>query len=58
MDATLQVIVTFSEHHGHSSISIFCFSLLCKLAVLPFDGLAQPAVGADRRKVDAQGNVL
>ena len=33
-------------------------SLLCKLAVLPFDVLAQPAVGADGRKGEAQGNVL
>ena len=58
MDGTLQVFITFSEDHGHSSISIFCFSLLCKLAVLPFDCLAQPAVGADGRKGEAQGNVL
>jgi hypothetical protein len=58
MDGTLQVFITFSEDHGHSSISIVCFSLLCKLAVLPFDVLAQPTVGADGRKVEAQGNVL
>jgi hypothetical protein len=58
MDDTLQVFITFSEDHGHSSISIVCFSLLCKLVVLPFDVLAQPAVGADERKGEAQGNVL
>ena len=58
MDGTLQVFITFSEDHGHSSISIFCFSLLCKLVVLPFDVLAQLAVGADGRKGEAQGNVL
>jgi hypothetical protein len=58
MDGTLQVFINFPEDHGHSSISIFCFSLLCKLVVLPFDCLAQPAVGADGRKGDAQGNVL
>jgi hypothetical protein len=58
MDATLHVIITFSEYHGHSTISIVCFSLLCKLDVLPFDDLAQPAVGADGRKAEAQGNVL
>jgi hypothetical protein len=58
MDGTLQVFITFLEDHGHSSISILCFSLLCKLAVSPFDCLAQPAVGADGRKGEAKGNVL
>jgi hypothetical protein len=36
--------------------SVFLFYV--NLLFLTFECLAQPAVGADRRKVDAQGNVL
>jgi hypothetical protein len=36
--------------------SVFLFYV--NLLFLTLECLAQPAVGADRRKVDAQGNVL
>ena len=36
--------------------SVFLFYV--NLLFLTFECLAQPAVGADRRKVDAQGNVI
>ena len=48
-----------AEYNVHSNLLIlhdlpFYMTLLC----LPFDVLEQPAVGADGRKVEAQGNVL